>query len=239
MTRLLVSVRNCEEALLARAAGAHLIDVKEPQRGSLGAAEALILRSVRQCLDADVPLSAALGELVNDVMPRDHSVLDGYSYAKLGLAGCRGLDDWPRRWAAELRSFPGGVCAVAVAYADFQAARSPDPDDVIRVGCDLGCRALLFDTHDKTRGSLFDHLSVQEVARLSERARAAGMMVVLAGSLGRDAFDDAISLRPDYLAIRGDACRGGRLGMLDRTRVERWIERLAGVRQRATADPVT
>jgi uncharacterized protein (UPF0264 family) len=239
MTRLLVSVRNCEEALLARAAGAHLIDVKEPQRGSLGAAEAFVLRSVRQCLHPDVPLSAALGELVDDGRPRDHSVLSGYSYAKLGLGGCRGLNDWPRRWADELRSFPGGVCAVAVAYADFEAARAPDPDEVIRVGCELGCRALLFDTHDKSRGSLFDQLSIEEVARLGGRARAAGMLVVLAGSLGRDAFEDAMSLRPDYLAIRGDACRGGRLGMLDQTRVERWVERLAGVRHRASADPVT
>lgn len=239
MTRLLVSVRNCEEALLARAAGVHLIDVKEPQRGSLGAAEAEILQSVRQCLSADVQLSAALGELVDDRSPRDRSALQGFGYAKLGLSGCRGLNDWPRLWADSLAGFPVGVNAVAVAYADFETAQSPDPRDVIRVGRDLGCRALLFDTFDKSRGSLFDHLSIDEVARLSEQSRVAGMMVVLAGSLCLQAFDDAISLRPDYLAIRGDACRGGRLGTLDRARVERWVELLAGARHRAAPDPVT
>ena len=37
--RLLVSVRNADEAIAALAGGAHVIDVKEPERGSLGAAD--------------------------------------------------------------------------------------------------------------------------------------------------------------------------------------------------------
>ena len=36
MTRLLVSVRSAEEAEIALAGGADVIDVKEPRRGALG-----------------------------------------------------------------------------------------------------------------------------------------------------------------------------------------------------------
>src|SRR5690606_38342384 len=46
MTQLLVSVRNRAEALAALAGGADLIDVKEPWRGSLGAAPPHVMEEV-------------------------------------------------------------------------------------------------------------------------------------------------------------------------------------------------
>ena len=53
MTQLLVSVRDAAEALFAVAAGADLIDVKEPSRGPLGAPD-------RQTLDAVLAAVAGL-----------------------------------------------------------------------------------------------------------------------------------------------------------------------------------
>ena len=61
MTRLLVSVRNGQEAEAALAGGAHVIDVKEPARGSLGRADETTLRSWRRS-------SAAQGKH-NGVLP--------------------------------------------------------------------------------------------------------------------------------------------------------------------------
>jgi len=72
--RLLVSVRNAEEALLAIRGGAHIVDVKEPVNGSLGRASLENLAAVAKCLtvsiadsgragDEPVPLSIALGEV--------------------------------------------------------------------------------------------------------------------------------------------------------------------------------
>ena len=72
--RLLVSVRNAEEALSAIRGGADIIDVKEPAHGSLGRASLENLTAVAKCLrgamaDAGcsgaepVPLSIALGEV--------------------------------------------------------------------------------------------------------------------------------------------------------------------------------
>ena len=72
--RLLVSVRNAEEALMAVRGGADIIDVKEPSNGSLGRASVENLLAIADVLKlqqqhADrvrieaVPLSVALGEV--------------------------------------------------------------------------------------------------------------------------------------------------------------------------------
>lgn len=72
--RLLVSVRNAKEALMAVRGGAGIIDVKEPSKGSLGRASlenllaiADVLRQQQQHSDRvrtePVPLSVALGEV--------------------------------------------------------------------------------------------------------------------------------------------------------------------------------
>ena len=48
---LLVSVRNVTEALTALEAGADVIDVKEPTRGSLGAADSATLAAIAQAVE--------------------------------------------------------------------------------------------------------------------------------------------------------------------------------------------
>ena len=48
--RLLVSVRNAEEALMAVRGGADIIDVKEPSKGSLGRASVENLQAIADVL---------------------------------------------------------------------------------------------------------------------------------------------------------------------------------------------
>ncbi|MFM9068482.1 MAG: (5-formylfuran-3-yl)methyl phosphate synthase, partial [Planctomycetota bacterium] len=61
MTRLLVSVRNAQEAQAAHRGGAQLIDLKEPRQGSLGAVPPADWPSIQAALPSSVPLSVALG----------------------------------------------------------------------------------------------------------------------------------------------------------------------------------
>jgi uncharacterized protein (UPF0264 family) len=57
---LLVSVRSADEARRAIVARAAIIDVKEPDRGSLGRAECSVWVEVRSALPPIIPLSVAL-----------------------------------------------------------------------------------------------------------------------------------------------------------------------------------
>jgi uncharacterized protein (UPF0264 family) len=101
---LLVSVRNAEEALAALEGGADVIDVKEPDRGPLGPADATTIREVVAAVRGRVPVTAALGELIDLLSANGRAELpeipDGVELFKLGLAGCAGLADWRTDWRA-------------------------------------------------------------------------------------------------------------------------------------------
>ena len=118
MTRLLVSVRNAAEARIAREEEVDLIDVKEPARGSLGAADAATIAAVIGEVNGQRPVSAALGELLEEVsLP--HAVAAQLTYAKFGLAGCAARHEWPGLWRQAADRLPA-TRLVAVAYADWQ-----------------------------------------------------------------------------------------------------------------------
>src|SRR5439155_14076862 len=88
MTKLLISVRSAMEAEMALAGGADVIDIKEPRRGALGAADSRVWRAVRKVIGPRAVLSLALGELLDDSIFDNAKAAADFSFAKIGLAGC-------------------------------------------------------------------------------------------------------------------------------------------------------
>ncbi|MDP6442573.1 MAG: (5-formylfuran-3-yl)methyl phosphate synthase [Pirellulaceae bacterium] len=214
---LLVSVRNETEAERALQGGAGLIDVKEPLRGPLGAANPSVWRDVAARTAGRAPLSAALGELVE--APGCGELPGEFSYAKIGLAGGAHNPAWPRLWTNQWRDAADGLNLVLAAYADYEAAAAIAPERLIDRAGDLGCRVFLLDTFCKAAGGLFDTMPPQRVAELVERARQARLQVALAGSLRDAGIRRAAALRPDWIAVRGAACKGGRTTSVSATKV--------------------
>ena len=231
MTGLLISVRNEDEARLALAGGADLIDVKEPEQGSLGAAEPAVWRAVLAAVAGRRPTSVALGELRLAPAPPAGALLAGCQYAKVGLAGCGAWPAWPRRWAELFQQLPPSVSPVAVAYADWVAAEAPAPADVIEHAVRARCGAVLVDTYHKGSGDLFSHLTLTTLSKLVAGIRQQGLRVVLAGSLGPSSIRRALQAGPDYIAVRGAACAGPRTGVI----VERCVRDLAALVKAPTA----
>jgi hypothetical protein len=220
---LLISVRSAEEAAVALAGGADVVDVKEPSRGSLGAADASVVASVVACVAGRVPVTAALGEL-DSFSTAGHDVSwaqlpAGVALVKMGLAGCRARSDWPLHWRAALVGMPSTTRPVAVVYADWRAAGAPPPDEVLAAAVSLQCPALLVDTWDKSGGTLMDHWPPSELAGFLARVRKQGLAVVLAGSLSGPALAAAVRLGPDLVAVRGAVCHAGRTGSICPARV--------------------
>jgi uncharacterized protein (UPF0264 family) len=212
MTGLLVSVRSAAEAVVALAAGVDLLDVKEPLRGSLGKADDDVIADVVRTVAGRVPVSAALGELLD---ASDHAAPPGVSFIKFGLSDCWATRDWQDRWAAAVRCLPRRLVPVAVSYADWKTSGAPPPQEVLGHGARLGCGAALLDTYEKRSGRLFDHCSDAEVADWTTQARRLGMQTVVAGSLTTQTIARAVALKPDYIAVRGAACCNGRGGQID------------------------
>ena len=217
MAGLLISVTNADEAGLALAGGADVIDVKQPRRGALGAPSLRALAAVSHVVGGRVPLSVALGELSESVDRLSLLKTTGLVFAKVGLAHAGA--EWCEQWTSLVAQYPASVQPVAVAYADHGTARSPCPRDVLGMAERLQCKALLIDTYGKDCGGLLDFMSVGELHDLVGQAQDGGLLAVVAGSLDRVSISRVLDVGPDYVAVRGAACRGGRQGRLDLQRV--------------------
>jgi hypothetical protein len=223
---LLVSVRSVAEAKAAVAGGAAIVDVKEPARGPLGRADPQVWSEVRRVVPESIPVSVALGELHEWIDPGglDASDFAGVAFRKLGLAGA--APHWRRDWERIRRGMGAGPLWIAVAYADWRLAGAPHPDEVLEaaLGAD-DCGGLLVDTWDKTRRNRLDASWGAWLAR----ARAAGRLTVLSGSLDETSIAELVKLNPDYFGVRGAACRvNDRLAAIDSRRVARLVRAAAG-----------
>jgi uncharacterized protein (UPF0264 family) len=229
---LLVSVRDAEEAAAALAGGAAIIDVKEPGRGSLGAAGPATIAAVAAVVGQARPWTMACGELladgghdqaavdqgvgrVADLLDRVWAALSPSAAlpaaVKVGLAGATGLR-WQPALAALYAALPPGVAGVAVAYADWQRGEAPPPEEVLAVAAECGCRMLLLDTFDKAGGGLFACAPGGAVSNWVVAAHTAGLGVAVAGRLSMTEISAAWSLGPDVVALRSAVCSNGRLG---------------------------
>lgn len=213
MTRLLISVRDADEALDAMVGGAALIDVKEPLRGPLGRADDATVAAVLDAVAGRVPVSAAMGELVDHAGP---AAADGLAFLKWGLAGAAAVD-----WRAALVTLRDqSARVVPCAYADWRRAGAPTPRDVCHLAIAGRFAGLLIDTWRKDGTTLLDWLSAEEAGDIVAACQAAGLPVALAGSLSPRTARALRGTRPDWFAFRSAACdRGDRRGRISRARV--------------------
>ncbi|HNA81020.1 MAG TPA: (5-formylfuran-3-yl)methyl phosphate synthase [Thiobacillaceae bacterium] len=206
MSGWLASVTGAEEARLALAAGADLIDCKNPAAGALGALPRATVAEVLAAVGGRRPVSATIGDFPDMaveavVAAAEAMAATGVDYVKIGLFPAPGLPDCLEALAALARRQP----LVAVLFAD----RSPDFGLLPRLARN-GFAGVMLDTAGKTGAGLLDHQPLAALAAFLAAARRQGLLGGLAGSLG---LADIARLRPlgaDYLGFRGALCAGGR-----------------------------
>lgn len=226
MTGLLVSVRDTAEALAALHGGADIIDIKEPRRGSLGAAEVSVWHTIADTIAGAKPLSVAIGELQDDATLDRARQAAGMQFAKIGLSHCKDDSNWHERWHTAITSLPSGVASAAVIYADHLFACSPPPAMILQRAIEFKCKAILVDTYSKSHGHLFDHLGEQDLRQLCAHASQAGLQVVLAGSLRDELIVRGLELKPEFIAVRGAVCRGDRRDAVDQSLIRSLADRI-------------
>jgi (5-formylfuran-3-yl)methyl phosphate synthase len=218
-TQLLVSVRSADEAATALQSAVDVIDIKEPARGPLGAADPGVIGQIVECVGGERPVSVALGELLEFDL-RGGADLPHVDYLKLGLAGCAKLAEWPRLWQRAWQPLPASARRVAVAYADAPVARAPGWTDILQPARDCGCSVLLLDTFDKCGGGLLDWLDHAALCRVRRATQGVGLQLALAGSLTRSQIVQLLDVQADFIAVRAAACRGQRQGELSAECIE-------------------
>ncbi len=221
---LLVSVRSTDEVDDALAGGADLIDVKEPARGALGVAEPEVVGRVIEAVKGRVPVSAALGEWGPNALTEAHWHLElKLDYVKWGLANYAHTPGWGEDLLDARRQLPTGMEMVAVAYADWERAKSIPPAEVAKFAKRFRFRAVLIDTCVKDSKTLLDFIKPAELAELVDGLRRVYTKVAVGGSLKPEQLPKLKGVTPDYFAVRGSACAGGkRDGVIDKSRVKKW-----------------
>jgi hypothetical protein len=224
-----VSVVDAREAAEAAAAGADVIDAKDPSRGALGPVSSGALAAILEACPPGAETSAALGELSE--MPAGPprgagtapaaAARTGPTYVKAGLAGQRDAGLALRRARQTGLDWAGcGSKLILVAYADHQRAGAPAPDEVPALALEAGAGGCLLDTAIKDGACLLDWMREAALSGFIEACRRRGLLCALAGSLRAEHLPRVAALGPDLIGVRGAACDGDRVrGRLSPKRV--------------------
>ncbi len=207
MTRFLASVRDASEVRLALAAGADVVDLKDPAAGALGA---LAPDAIARCIAAvggRAEVSATVGDL-----PMEPEIVraavaaaaaTGVDYVKLGLFPGGDPDACLDRLAGMIPT----VRLILVLFAD-----AAPPFDALPKAAAIGATGVVLDTALKDGRSLLDHMPVARIAAFVAEARARGLLAGLAGALKAPDVPKLLKLTPDLIGFRGALCRNGARG---------------------------
>jgi len=204
--RFLASVVSAAEATIAVAAGAEIIDCKNPSAGALGALAPETVREIVETVAGRVPVSATIGDLPPDP---DELCAAATSMASTGVDLVKiGFFDGgePRASIAALgRSSFGRARLVGLLLAD----RAPDFTLVPAMGA-AGFAGVMLDTSVKDGRSLPDVMPRDEMVRFVTLARSADLFTGLAGALRLEHIPDLAGLMPNLMGFRGALCSGKR-----------------------------
>lgn len=231
--RLLASVRNTEEARLAAALGADVIDLKEPRHGALGAVARDEQRAILAALGEARPVvSATVGDLPLEAAPLAAALrataATSVDIVKFGVFA-RGDEA-----AAGLRALgralrDGTPTLVAVLPADRLGGIGEILDLARRAVGDCNVAGVMLDTAAKARGSLPELLAPRDLARFVAEVHAAGRFAGLAGSLRAEHVEALAETGADLLGFRGALCAGDRSAALDPAAFRAVRERILAV----------
>ena len=222
MTGMLASVNSIAEAVLVFNAQVDVIDLKQPERGALGALDTDVVRQIVLEIAGRCPVSATVGDLpmqpelvFNVVTAMAHT---GVDYVKIGFFPD---GDWYAT-VEKLAQLTPQTALIAVLFADTQ------PDFAIITALQqAGFAGVMLDTMDKHKGSLTQVMTHTDIAQFVALAKSHSLLCGLAGSLRLTDIATLIPYQADYLGFRGALCeQHQRTGQLNQQAIAQIKQRL-------------
>lgn len=204
MTRLLISVKNVEEALHAMYAGTSIIDLKDPEIGALGALPIQETKKVLAVLEGQVLTSATVGEGHGNI---DALIADIKQYADIGVNVIKiAVSElfMNQEFFIEMKQLiVKGIKLVAVFFADKLVDLSLIPKMQT-----AGFYGAMLDTQQKWR-PMVELQSKHELINFIKTCKQHHLISGLAGSVGSQHLASLIDLNPDFIGMRGGVCDAG------------------------------
>ena len=215
--KVLISVVSLEEAKIALKAKADILDIKNPEEGSLGAQFPwLIKQIVNELKGSGILCSATLGDLPYKPGTVSLAALGaascGVDYIKAGLYGARGYDEafiMMKNMIHAIRMVNTSAIVVAAGYADYKRFGGIGYKDLVKAAKDSGADVVMVDTAIKDGKNLLDAMNPDQVKEFIDLSHEAGLLVALAGSIKKEHIIDLAQLNPDIIGIRGEVCNNG------------------------------
>lgn len=202
MTLMLASVTGPEEAEVAIAGGADIIDLRDWTAGLVGALDPAAVRRTVHAVAGRRSVSATAGGFPPDptVVVKAAAAMaeTGVDYVMVGLLPGPGGGDC----IEALAPLAAETKLIAALFAD----RGAD-FDLVRALADRGFAGVMLDTAGKETGSLLSHMAPERLEEFVSLGRAEGLMTGLAGSLEPPDVPRLLPLKPDILGFRGALCR--------------------------------
>jgi uncharacterized protein (UPF0264 family) len=227
--KILISSKNRSEAIEAQKGGAEIIDVKNPEEGSLGASFPWIIKDIIDYLPKDIETSCTIGEMPSypgsiSLAARGAASI-GVDYIKAGLFGLNSPKNavkLMKKVVRAIKDYDSKINFVLVGYADSEKVDSIDPLFIPQIAKKVSADVVMIDTAIKNGQSTFDLITTTKIKQFIEVAKKYKLKTALAGSLKRHDFGKIALLNPDIIGIRGAACSNNdRLnGKISRMRVQ-------------------
>ena len=237
--KLLVSVVNKTEALDSIKGGAHILDVKNPKEGSLGANFPRVIKQVKEVTPKNLEVSATIGDLPN--LPGTASLaalgaaVSGVDYVKVGLFGVKTSEEATalmREVVRAVKEYDSGLKTIASGYADFRYVGCVSPLELPEVAHKAGADGVLVDVKIKNgKNNLFSFLTDKKLEELVNKSHNYNLLAALAGSLDKQDIPRVYNLEADVIGVRGAVCsKKDRLaGRLEREKVIEFTKEISNL----------
>jgi uncharacterized protein (UPF0264 family) len=230
--KILISIRSLEELIPAIKGGADIIDLKNPNEGSLGAPFPWLIKEIRERRD-DFTLSVAIGDMPNlpgtAALASSGAANCGANIIKVGLYGPHSFDDAVtllRSVVKATKIINRKILVVGAGYADFKFFNGIDSMEIPAI-CNLaGADIAMLDTYSKKGQKLFDFINSEKLKDFINKSHKNELLAALAGSLELKDIKKINDLGADIIGFRGAACSGSdrKNGIVEINRVKKIVE---------------
>lgn len=211
--KILISIKDEEEAkTVSGMKGIDIIDIKNPDEGTLGANNPWTIKKALEYLPSQSLIAASIGDL--DFKPGSASLasygtallgVDFVTAAYMGLKTQGEIKSMTKHLIKSLEDFDSGL--IVAGYADHKRLRSPDPNDLItEVG---GADYFMLDTAIKDGRSVLDFAPPKKLLDLKKKAENSGLKLIIAGSIRYPQLKIIREIDPHMMGFRGILCDNG------------------------------
>jgi dihydroneopterin aldolase len=203
MIRLLISVKNADEALDAMRAGADFIDLKDPALGALGSLDDDVSLQAVRAVNRQTLVSATVGDTHDDLdtlLNLIHRKWDlGVDIVKLPIASLQKQADYLGALASLIRSKKMKLIAVMFAEQPIDLTWIP-------MLAEIGFYGVMLDTADKQH-HLLTAVDTDTIHAFVKYCELHHLQAGLAGALRVEYLNELTPLYPSYIGFRSGVCR--------------------------------